>query len=50
MKKNFLLLLALVGLTFVSCKKEVTVTPSSSSNSDTITNQNVAEDVQKKQC
>ena len=47
MKKNFLLLLALVGLTFVSCKKEVTVTPSSTSNSDTVTNQNVAEDVQK---
>lgn len=46
MKKNFLLLLALGGLTFVSCKKEVTVTPSST-NSDTVTNQNTAEDVQK---
>lgn len=46
MKKNFLLLLALGGLTFVSCKKEVAVTPSST-NSDTVTNQNAAEDVQK---
>ena len=46
MKKNFLLLLALGGLTFISCKKEVTVTPSST-NSDTVTNQNTAEDVQK---
>ena len=39
MKKNFLLLLALSSLTFVSCKKEVTVTPTATQTADSL-NQN----------
>ena len=36
MKKNFLLLLALSSLTFVSCKKEVTVTPTATQTADSL--------------
>lgn len=39
MKKNFLLLLALSSLTFVSCKKEVTITPTATQTADSL-NQN----------
>ncbi len=42
MKKHFLLVLALGSFVFMSCKKEVTVTPSTATN-----NENVAEDVQQ---
>lgn len=39
MKKNFLLLLALSSLTFVACKKEVTITPTDKQIADSL-NQN----------